>query len=303
MAKFAVHGFLNMDIIGRVNEFSALDQETEVNSLQMLPGGSAANVAVGLSRLGEDVYFLGAVGQQQYASSLLDSLENVRRDFVQTVAEETSGMVMVVVNNEGLRTMYTYPGANLQYDVGKIPVHFCEQLDFLHMSSPTLPVAEQLITWKRQNPHLRISFDPSSLLTKKGWVRLRPLLSQTDILFVNRSELRDLFGETDIAQAVHSLHELGVKEVFVKGGEEGALYSSASCQPSEALSLPARKVKAVDSTGAGDAFAVGVLYGFSRGWSKEMILQAGITMGARAVSKIGARDGLPFTWEWEVTPS
>lgn len=303
MGKIAVHGFVNTDIICQVDAFAEVDQETEVSNLQFLPGGSAANVAVGLSRLGEDVYFLGAVGQHAYTSFLLDSMENVRLDHLQIVDDVSSGMVMVLVDQKGLRTMYTYPGANVQYEVNRIPEDFCQELDFLHLSSPHLSIANQLFAWKERNPRLRISFDPSSLLTKKGLKPLEPLLSRTDILFVNRSELQDLVGDQELEDALQDLHRLGAKEIFVKMGGEGALYSSAASGTDTArksIFLPSLPVKAVDSTGSGDAFAVGVLYGFLRGWEKEKILRAGITLGARVVQQVGARTGLPHAWEGEV---
>jgi len=302
MGKIAVHGFVNTDIICQVDAFAEVDQETEVSNLQFLPGGSAANVAVGLSRLGEEVYFLGAVGQHAYTSFLLDSMEKVRLDHIQIVDDVSSGMVMVLVDQEGLRTMYTYPGANVQYEVNRIPEDFCQELDFLHLSSPHLPIADQLFAWKERNPRLRISFDPSSLLTKKGLKPLEPLLSRTDILFVNRSELQDLVGDQELEDALQDLHRRGAKEIFVKMGGEGALYSSAASGTDTArtsIFLPSLPVKAVDSTGSGDAFAVGVLYGFLRGWEKEKILRAGITLGARVVQQIGARTGLPHAWEGE----
>lgn len=302
MGKIAVHGFVNTDIICQVDAFAEVDQETEVSNLQFLPGGSAANVAVGLSRLGEEVYFLGAVGQHAYTSFLLDSMEKVRLDHIQIVDDVSSGMVMVLVDQEGLRTMYTYPGANVQYEVNRIPEDFCQELDFLHLSSPHLSIANQLFAWKERNPRLRISFDPSSLLTKKGLKPLEPLLSQTDILFVNRSELQDLVGDQELEDALQELHRRGAKEIFVKMGGEGALYSSAVSGADSArtsIFLPSLPVKAVDSTGSGDAFAVGVLYGFLRGWEKEKILRAGITLGARVVQQVGARTGLPHAWEGE----
>lgn len=296
MGKIAVHGFVNTDIICQVDAFAEVDQETEVSSLQFLPGGSAANVAVGLSRLGEEVYFLGAVGQHAYTSFLLDSMEKVRRDHIQIVDEASSGMVMVLVDKQGLRTMYTYPGANVQYEVSQVPDDFCLDLDFLHLSSPHLSSAEQLFAWKKKKPQLRISFDPSSLLTKKGLGPIEALLAETDILFVNRSELQDLVGDRIVEQALQDLHGLGVKEIFVKLGKEGAVYSSVT----ERIYLPSLTVKAVDSTGSGDAFAVGVLYGLSKGWDKGKVLQAGITLGARVVQQVGARTGLPYAGEWEV---
>lgn len=298
MVKVAVHGFINVDLIGLVDQFSEIDQEVECRDLQINPGGSAANVAVGLSRLGEEVYFLGAVGEDSYTSFLLESLEKVKLDYIQKISGVTSGTVMVLVNPSGLRTMYTYPGANTHFEPKLVPAELYESIDLLHLSSPLPDLAPSLFQWKETSPGLKISFDPSALLTKKGLQYLIPFFSKTDILFVNRSELNDLFPHYDVDDAIRSLHDLGIKQIFVKLGREGALSSfiieGGRCNQ---LTLPSLKVEPIDSTGAGDAFAVGALYGINRNWPQETILQAGIKLGARAVSQIGARKGLPYSLE------
>ncbi|MEH7524776.1 carbohydrate kinase family protein [Bacillus sp. JJ1503] len=301
MVKVAVHGFINADLIGLIDGFTEIDQEMEGKELQIAPGGSAANVAVGLSRLGEEVYFLGAVGEGSYTSFLLNSLEKVKLDYIQRIQGKTSGTVMVLVNNTGLRTMYTFQGANSDYDVDLVPREFYESISLLHISSPVINLAPSLFRWKEKCPDLRISFDPSTLLTKKGLPFLEPLLSKTDILFVNRSEMNDLFPNQDMDHSIKSLHDLGVGKIFVKLGKEGALSSFITEGSSyNRLYLPSIKVNPVDSTGAGDAFAVGALYGIIRNWSQEEILRAGIKMGSSAVSEVGARKGLPHFLEREV---
>ncbi|MBU8880439.1 carbohydrate kinase family protein [Bacillus sp. FJAT-29790] len=297
MRKIAVHGFINADLIGLVDQFSEVDQEVEFKDLQITPGGSAANVAVGLSRLGEEVYFLGAVGEDANTSFLLESLEKVRLDYVQKVTGVASGTAIALVDNMGLRTMYTYPGANLKYDPSQIPASFSENVGFLHLSSPNLNLAKSFLEWKEKNKNLKISLDPSTLLTKKGLLFLEPLLSKSDILFLNRSEINDLFPDQEIDKAIQSLHEFGIEQIFVKLGKDGALSSFSSEGMIEHLMLPSLKVEAIDSTGSGDAFAVGVLYGIMRGWSQESILQTGINLGGQVVSQIGARKGLPFSIE------
>ncbi|WP_045518871.1 carbohydrate kinase family protein [Neobacillus niacini] len=298
MVKVAVHGFINVDLIGLVDQFSEMDQEVECRDLQITPGGSAANVAVGLSRLGEEVYFLGAVGEDSYTSFLLESLEKAKLDYIQKVSGGTSGTVMVLVNRLGLRTMYTFPGANTNFEPNLVPRDFYESIDLLHLSSPHLDMAPSLFQWKEKSPRLKISFDPSALLTKKGLQHLRPFFSKTDILFVNRSELNDLFPNHDVDYSIRSLHDLGINQIFVKLGREGALSSfiteGSRCNQ---LLLPSLKVEPIDSTGAGDAFAVGALYGINRDWSQKTILQAGIKLGAGAVSQTGARKGLPYSFE------
>ncbi|WP_066301296.1 carbohydrate kinase family protein [Bacillus sp. FJAT-29937] len=301
MVKVAVHGFINADLIGLIDGFAEIDQEVEGKELQIAPGGSAANVAVGLSRLGEEVYFLGAVGEESYTSFLLNSLEKVKLDYIQKIQGKTSGTVMVLVNNAGLRTMYTFPGANSHYDADLVPRGFFESISLLHISSPVINLAPSLFRWKEECPDLRISFDPSTLLTKKGLPFLEPLLSKTDILFVNRSEINDLFPNQDLDHSIKSLHDLGVGNIFVKLGKEGALSSFITeGRGYSQLALPSIKVHPVDSTGAGDAFAVGALYGIIRNWSQEEILRAGIKLGSSAVSEVGARKGLPHFLEREV---
>ncbi len=292
-----MHGFINVDLIGLVDQFSEMDQEVECRDLQLSPGGSAANVAVGLSRLGEEVYFLGAVGEDSYTSVLIESLEKVRLDYIQKVPGKTSGTVMVLVNYSGLRTMYTFPGANSNYNTDLVAEEFYQTIDLLHVSSPLLDLAPSLFQRKETSPNLRISFDPSALLTKKGLCHLQPLLSKTDILFVNHTELHDLFPHHDMEDAIQSLHDLGVNQVFVKLGKQGAVSSSISEGRRNQIVLPSLKADSIDSTGAGDAFAVGALYGILQNWSQEAILQAGVKLGALTVSKTGARSGLPYSLE------
>ncbi|KMY48669.1 carbohydrate kinase family protein [Peribacillus loiseleuriae] len=297
MVKVAIHGFINIDIIGLVDKFTEIDQETKLKNLQITPGGSAANVAVGLSRLGEEVYFLGAIGDDIYTSYLLGNLENTKLDYVQIIKGKPSGTAMALVDGSGLRTMYTYPGANENYNLEIVPQEFYEEITLLHLSSPDSEVAESFFQWKEENINLKISLDPSTLLTKKGLSYLLPILLKTDILFVNRSELNDLFPEQNIDSSIRKLHELGIKQVFIKLGKEGALSSVFSGGTYKRIQLPALQVEAIDSTGSGDAFAVGALYGIIREWPQELILQTGINLGGRVVSQIGSRKGLPLTLE------
>lgn len=82
-----------------------------------------------------------------------------------------------------------------------------------------------MISLKAEGHKLRLSLDPSKLLTGRGLVFLLPLLRQTDILFLNEAELHDLFPEQKRGYAVQELHKLGIGHVFVKLGSQGAMYS------------------------------------------------------------------------------
>ncbi len=282
MAAIAVHGFINVDLVGKTAAFAGADEEAELEGVQVFSGGSAANVAVGLARLGQEAFFLGAIGDDGYASLLKKELEDVNCDYLQTIPGIVSGTVMVIVDRVGLRTLYTYPGANLHYDWSLVPKDFLDRLDYLHASSPAASSLEHLISLKAEGHKLRLSLDPSKLLTGRGLVFLLPLLRQTDILFLNEAELHDLFPEQKRGYAVQELHKLGIGHVFVKLGSQGAMYSyTAEDRRVRSLYHPALPVEAVDSTGAGDAFASGVLYALSRSWPAEQVLRLGIELGTR----------------------
>jgi len=295
MAAIAVHGFINVDLAGKTAAFAGADQEAELEEFQVFSGGSAANVAVGLSRLGQEVFFLGATGDDGYASLLIKELEQVRSDYLQQIPGVVSGTVMVTVDHHGLRTMYTYPGANTHFNWSLVPQVFIGGLDYLHVSSPADAVITQLVQLKEANSKLQISLDPSKLLTGKGLDYLKPLLEQTSILFVNEAELNDLFPGCQRSEAITSLHNIGPKHIFIKLGADGAEYSFIQENGQQHnIHHSALPVHAVDSTGAGDAFAAGVLYSIARGWQQEKVLRLGIEMGTRAVAVVGARTGLPY---------
>ncbi|WP_042161495.1 carbohydrate kinase family protein [Paenibacillus gorillae] len=298
MAAIAVHGFINVDLAGKTAAFAGADQEAELEEFQVFSGGSAANVAVGLSRLGQEVFFLGATGDDGYASLLIKELEQVRCDYIQQVPGVVSGTVMITVDRQGLRTMYTYPGANTHFNWRLVPQLFVGGLDYLHLSSPADAVIEQLVQLKEANSGLQVSLDPSKLLTGKGLRYLKPLLQQTSILFLNEAELDDLFPSCQRSEGIRQLHSIGPKHIFVKLGAKGAEYSfmQESGQPNR-MHQGAQPVHAVDSTGAGDAFAAGALYGLARGWEQQNVLRLGIEMGTRAVAAVGARTGLPYRHE------
>jgi len=295
MAAIAVHGFINVDLVGKTAAFAGADQEVELEEFQVFSGGSAANIATGLARLGQEVFFLGAIGDDRYGSMLKEELENVRCDYLREIPGAVSGTVMVIVDEQGLRTMYTYPGANLHYDWHQVSDEFLDQLDYLHLSSPAMSSVEQLLSLQSPTRAFKISLDPSKLMTSRGLHSLRPLLTKTEILFLNEAELHDLYPGLEREDALYELHQLGIRHLFIKLGARGAVYSQMTSDGQlRLLSHPALKVVAIDSTGAGDAFASGVLYGLSRNWTAEQVLRLGIEMGTRAVAVIGARKGLPY---------
>jgi sugar/nucleoside kinase (ribokinase family) len=152
--------------------------------------------------------------------------------------------------------------------------------------------AEEILAYKKKNG-TKLILAPSTSMIRDGYSNLKKLLSQSEIIFLNRNEAIEIaFNEkmkvSGINQLVKLLHGLGPKIVCVTDGAKGAYcYDGAKTHYS-----PIKKVKAVDSTGAGDAFASGFLGLYLKGASIEKSLQMGIMNSANVVKYIGTTKGL-----------
>lgn len=296
MGKILVHGFINIDQIAIVENFK-LDQETNIEEFKVLPGGSAANVAVGLSRLlDKEIKFLGAMGKDSYSSLLLNSMEKVNIDSIQKIDNKVSGFTFTVVNEDGLRTMFTYPGANLNYDVSTIDSNTFEDVDLIHFSSPKLKTGSDILN-RLELSDTKVSFDPGALLTINGLPYLEDIFSKVDILFLNEDEQTQLFPNNSLKTSLKILHDMGIETIFIKLGSNGALMSNYEKNNISVIKKTALEINPLDSTGAGDAFSVGALYGVVKGLVNSEILEGGIKNSAAVMENIGARKGLLYKIE------
>lgn len=292
-SKLEVIGFgaLNMDYLHKVDRL-VLDGETHIQHTTRSPGGSAANTIYGLSGLGMKAGLIGAVGDDEDGKAILDDLRQIGVDtsHVQIVDEAPTGSVIGFVDEKGRRALYVSPGANSRIEGEDIELAYIVQARILHLTSfvdeKQLAVQGWLV--EELPPQVQVSFAPGSLYTKRGADALSTILRRTAFLFVNEDEAEDLGG-------VSGLCDRGCQVVVVTLGQKGCrvVKAAASGHPEQDHLIEAVATQVVDTTGAGDAFAAGFLYGVLG--HKDLLTcgRLGNLVASRAIAAMGARANLP----------
>lgn len=295
MTKFDVIGFgaLNVDMLFKVERLACAEEESFIEDYTEACGGSAANTIVGLARLGCKVGFIGKVADDREGKMQIDCFkaEGVDTSGIAQVTKGKSGSVMGFVDRKGARALYINSGVNDLVEPREIKWEYVSQTKFLHLSSfvgeKSFRAQKKLLSSLPDG--VRISFDPGSLYAQKGFAVIEPMLRNSHVLMPNVVELEQLTGEEDYRKGADYMISMGVKVVAVKLGAKGCYVTDGQ----ERLTVQPFKAKAVDTTGAGDAFDAGFLYGLIHEKSLYECGQLGNFVASRSVMKMGARDGLP----------
>ena len=290
---FHVIGFgaLNVDKLYKVNMIAREEEESVVIDFKESAGGSAANTIVGLARLKLKTGFIGKVAEDREGQLLLKDFrkENVATSGIIISRKGRSGVVMGYVDGKGERALYVDSGVNDWLEFKEISLEYATDTEFLHLTSfvgeKPFEAQKQLIN---QLSDVKISFDPGALYARKSLTSLRPIIKKSFVMLPNEIEIRLLTGK-DYGRGSKILMEEGVSVVAVKLGERGCYVTNGK---ERYLVKPFEK-KLVDTTGAGDAFCAGFLYGLIKGRDLYECGKLGNFVAARCISKMGARTGLP----------
>lgn len=258
------------------------------------PGGSGANQAAWLARLGVPVRFYGRVGAhdaEAHAASLRGYGVDARLATDQGVP---TGNIVVLVSGDGERSMFTDRGANARLARGDLPSGL-DGVAHLHVSGYSLfeqgcreAVSALIADAVRRS--VPVSCDPSSVsyLRRLGSGTFFSLTRGVGTIFPNSAEARLLAGArwpaTDDEAALALTDHYPV--VVVKLGHGGALLATRGARP---LRSEAPATSVVDTTGAGDAFCAGYLAAVWRGEPPEDALLAGLEVSAEAIGRMGGR--------------
>ena len=296
MTKFDVIGFgaLNVDMLFKVDKLAVAEEESFIEDYKEACGGSAANTIVGLARLGCKVGFIGKVANDREGKMQLDCFkaEGVDVSGIVEMTKGRSGSVMGFVDRKGARALYINSGVNDLVEPREIKWEYVSQTKLLHLSSfvgeKSFRAQKKLLSALPEG--VEISFDPGSLYAQKGFAVIEPIIRNSHVLMPNALELEQLTGEEDYRKGADFMIAMGVKIVAVKLGNKGCYVTDGN----EKLSVEPFKVKAVDTTGAGDAFDAGFLYGLIQNKSLYECGQLGNFVASRSVMAMGARAGLPY---------
>jgi len=279
-------GNLNFDVYLKVSELPGVDENVEAFDLYTGGGGSAANFAVATARLGLRARFIGAVGEDPLGEMALRELreEGVDVSHVKRVPGVRSGVVVVLVHLDGSKRMLSYRGANLGLSPNDLTVEKFAGVRHIHLATGRV----EIIARAREIAKAvgaTVSIDGGTALAKKGLDVVKSVSEGVDVIFMNRAEARLLTGSSDRAAIKKLAEELRAKELVVTLGPEGAIaYDGARL-----LQVDAFRVDAVDTTGAGDAFAAAYIAMFLQGRDLYERLLFANAAAAIKVTRPGAR--------------
>ena len=301
MKQFDVVGFgaLNVDKLFKVNKIAEAEEESFIENCVETCGGSAANTIVGLARLGCKVGFIGKVGCDKEGDLLLEGFhkEGVDVNGVIHAKHGKSGSVLGFVDKDGARALCVDSGVNDTITLSEVNTEYVSQSRFLHLTSfvgeKSFQTQKKLLNALPET--VKVSFDPGVLYARKGLAQLEPIIKKAYVLMPNAVEIELLTGETDYCKGADSLIGKGAKIVAVKLGGDGCYVTDGR----ERHLIEAFKVKVVDTTGAGDAFCAGFLYGLLNRKSLYECGKLGNFVASRCVMKMGARTGLPVAKDLE----
>jgi len=290
---FDVIGFgaLNVDKLFKVNMIAKREEEGFVTDFTISGGGSAANTIVGLARLELMTGFVGKVASDMEGKFLLDELrdEGVDVNGITVTNIGRSGKVMGYIDQQGDRALYVDPGVNNQLEYSDINMEYVSDTRFLHLSSfvaeKPFDAQKRLIS---QLSGVKVCFDPGALYARKGFAELKPIIQRSHVVLPNELEIKMLTGQ-DYREGASDFIDFGAEIVAVKRGKHGCYITDGK----ESHLIEAYTVDAVDTTGAGDAFNAGFIYGLAKGKDLFECGRLGNFVASRCVSKMGARTGLP----------
>jgi sugar/nucleoside kinase (ribokinase family) len=257
-------------------------------------GGCALNTATGLVRLGLSVAVAGKVGRDPFGDFLLALLDERgidRRGVLRDPDAPTSATV-VLVDAAGERTFLHLPGANGTLRAEELEPDLLFSGRALHVAGslvmPALdgePTAAVLAEARRRGlvTSLDTVFDATG-----GWARIEPCLPHLDLFAPSLDEALAISGEREPARAASWLRARGVRDVAIKLGAGGCYVAGEDgAEPVAPIA-----VRAVDGTGAGDAFVAGLLYGRLEGRPLVEAARLANAAGALATTAVGATEGV-----------
>lgn len=252
------------------------------------PGGSASNTLVGIGNLGGRARMIGRVGRDALGDSFREGLRRAGvEERVRVSEDDATGHVLSVVTPDAQRTMFTFLGASSALKPDDITDLDVADAKLVHLEGYLLfnrPVVERLLELARKHD-ARVALDLGSFQVVQA---MRDYLNELfdkrriDILLANEDEARAYtgLGESESLETFAGKVDIAV----VKRGKHGAYIARGK----ERLDVSAHPVKAIDTTGAGDLWASGFLYGVNHGLGLESAAGLGAKIGSEVVQVLGA---------------
>lgn len=295
MNKILVAGSINMDTIIKVEKFPSKGVAPVAKSTQYVPGGKSLNQAIAAHRLGAKVSFLGKVGKDDQGQEILRFMRTEKLDLTAVeVGTRPTSRAEVMVDKEGNNKIKYTPGSNEEvtatYVTKFAKLVYENEIVVVTLEIPVAGATELLSMAKKQNKLTILNAAPAIPVKNSLW-------KQVDFLVVNEKELAFYSDQkklseriSDILKVAKLLQQKGPKVVVATLGSKGVVSVSLS----EEIVIPGIKVKAVDTTGAGDCFVGAFAVQIYKGKSLKEALTFANKAASLSVQSWGASVSMPY---------
>jgi len=291
MKKVVVVGSINMDLVTRCKRAPKGGETLLGEEFSQVPGGKGANQAVAIGKLGTNVIMLGKIGKDSFGKDMLASMEKngVNIQHIEE-GEKATGIAKIIVEESGQNRILVVAGANSEVDKEYVDRHLAaiKESDIV-VTQLEIPIETVEYTLKKAKEFGKITIlnpAPARELSDE-------IIKNSDFIIPNESELALITGmavetEEEIKKAGKKLLDMGVKNLIITLGSKGSLHLNRDkCEFHSAY-----KVKAIDTTAAGDSFIGGVVRELNGDNISEAI-EFGTKVSAIAVTKKGAQTSIP----------
>ncbi len=292
-----------MDLIIRVPRLPAADEMVFAEGEPgLFPGGSTANIAAGIARIGVASRFVGKVGDDPNGRALREAFEKDGVDVRWLVADSAgrTAQTVIAVDPSGSRVIYSLGGTALLESVEEFTGDILDGAAALYVGEAFPDVARRAMQQAR-SVGAQVVYGPGGAASWIGMENLAELMRLADFVLMSRAELRAITECDEPDAGARLLLERGVPSVVATLGEQGAAcFSRRPEHVADIAWAPSFNVDVVDTTGAGDAFASGFISSLVEGRPTAECLRRGNACAAMAIGRVGAREALPTSEELEM---
>jgi len=296
-----------VDMIAQVVRHPFEDDEVFVSDLTILSGGAAANTAYACAKIGLSTAFIGKLGEKDtFSEKIINDFKEVSVDtrLIKYSKDFKTGSAYVALNKKGERRIYAYSGAANYLSKEDISKKELKNTKIIFLSS--LKNLEPLQTAAEigKSINIPVILNPGMLIVDQGFTKIKGLLEKIDVLIISQREYRTLLkikenelSEDLIVKYSKKLFLLGIQVIVVTLGEKGSFFIT---KKGNGLISSLELNNVIDTTGAGDAFSAGFMYGLVQSMILNVdhlrtYLKIGNYLAGNCIQEIGARNGIPNT--------
>lgn len=276
----------SMQLIDEIR-LQAVSEEINKLNKSIVSGGSASNTIAGLASLGIGTGFIGRIGSDSYGQHYKSDLEKYNIKSHLTEVDEASGVATTFISKNGERTFGTYLGAAALLNAEELNSEDFKSYKYFYIEGYLVQshdlIRKAILLAKEAGAKVILDLASYNIVEENRDFLLNIIPQHVDIVFANEEEAKSLFNTTP--EKAVSLLAANTEIAIVKTGEKGSWIQKGN----EKVFVEANKVDCVDTTGAGDLYAAGFIYGLIHNCTLSVSGQIGTLLAGHVIEAIGAK--------------